>query len=435
MNRFWFAGLMWLFASAPAWGAPLIQNIRHDPSSGQVLITANEPVTPHIMRLQDPWRIVIDVPGTLADRSSRSFEVDKRGLQQIRFSQFTDDTVRLVLELDAGAELDTQFREQGDLHILQLRVIPLAAAGESEPRAEAPRPKLKFEPQRDRENEFVMRLEGTVPFQTYPFRLDEPDRLVIDIPELDTDWTQQPMAGHLVKSLRMAPKPEGGARLVFDLNQPVSYRITGNPTRRDVILTTGARSVEVASRPTLTPARNGRLIVLDAGHGGNDPGAIGKGGVREKDVNLSVTLLLKQELEKMGMQVILARHDDREILLQPRVDVANQAGADLFISIHSNSIPKPDVRGIETYYRNPSGLPLAKAVHGEMIRHLGATDRGVRYANFFVIHHTTMPAILCEIGFLTHQEEEQLLAGLDYQRQVAVAIARGVQRYWETNSP
>lgn len=181
----------------------------------------------------------------------------------------------------------------------------------------------------------------------------------------------------------------------------------------------------------VTRPRNGRLVVaIDAGHGGGDPGAIGIGGIQEKDIVLPISEQVAAILEKSGVQVIMTRRDDREIDLPPRVQLANRVNADIFVSIHANAIDmsRPDVNGIETYYY-ASGDRLANTIHNSILQMTGARDRRVRQARFYVLRHTSMPAVLLEVGFVTGAEDAPRLASPDYQSQMAAAIARGILQY------
>jgi N-acetylmuramoyl-L-alanine amidase len=218
-----------------------------------------------------------------------------------------------------------------------------------------------------------------------------------------------------------------------------------------------------------------RSVVLDPGHGGNDSGAVGPGGLREKDVALSVALTLKGLLEKQGVKVIMTRSDDRFIPLLDRSAVANRSGADAFLSIHCNAARDRSAAGAETFalstgisdtYRagraaarlRPSdlvdgasdrvssstekailsahlseqrrqSLALASALQAEMIRTLDETDRGVKLRNFSVLRETYIPAALAEIGFISHWSTERRLRSADYRRKVAEALACGLTNY------
>lgn len=191
-----------------------------------------------------------------------------------------------------------------------------------------------------------------------------------------------------------------------------------------------------ASRPLPSIIPNGRIVVaLDPGHGGGDPGAVGIGDIHEADIVLSISQQVASLLQQSGVQVILTRSDDTEIDLQPRVDIAEQVRANLFVSIHANSMgmDRPDVNGIETYYYS-SGAGLAQAIQTSMVGSLGMKDRGVRQARFYVIKNTTMPSVLVETGFVTGSEDAPRLANAAYQSQIAAAIARGILQYIQQNS-
>jgi N-acetylmuramoyl-L-alanine amidase len=176
---------------------------------------------------------------------------------------------------------------------------------------------------------------------------------------------------------------------------------------------------------------NGKyLVVVDPGHGGNDPGAVGPSGVREKDVNLAVSYFLRKILMENGISVIMARGDDSEIELQPRVDVANNNNADLFVSIHCNALDGNSPMGVETYYRTPQSVDFAKSIHKNMIQTLGTPDRGARGdRNLFVIRKTTMPSVLVEIGYISNTIEEANLANSAHQKKVAQAVYKGIKEY------
>ncbi|HEY9749702.1 MAG TPA: N-acetylmuramoyl-L-alanine amidase, partial [Allocoleopsis sp.] len=191
------------------------------------------------------------------------------------------------------------------------------------------------------------------------------------------------------------------------------------------------------SPPTTNIPRvpNGRLVVIvDPGHGGPDPGAVGIGGLQEKGLVLDISRQVAARLEQQGVQAILTREDDRDLDLEPRVALAERANASLFVSIHANSISmsRPDVSGLETYYYN-SGERLARTIHNSVLQGTGARDRGVRSARFYVLRRTSMPAVLVEVGFVTGAEDAARLSTPGYRTQMADAIARGVLQYIQQN--
>ncbi|NJN87562.1 MAG: N-acetylmuramoyl-L-alanine amidase [Leptolyngbyaceae cyanobacterium SL_7_1] len=176
-----------------------------------------------------------------------------------------------------------------------------------------------------------------------------------------------------------------------------------------------------------------KVVVLDAGHGGSDPGAIGIGGIQEKDIVLPITLLAAASLQQQGIRVVFTRADDRVLELESRVEIAEQAGADVFVSIHANSagIDRPEINGLETYHypNSREGSRLAQALHSSLLQTVTVRNRGVKQENFYVLRRTSMPAALIELGFVTGREDAAKLTDANYRTQVARAIAAGVVQY------
>ena len=251
------------------------------------------------------------------------------------------------------------------------------------------------------------------------------------------------------------PTPTPTVRLSPSPSATPPPRASATPT------TAGSPSPSVS--PSVTPfayapgALAGRRIVVDPGHGAPDPGAA-YNGVREADVNLAVAFEVRNLLVAAGADVILTRTTDRALAvagnvvdldrdLQARVNAANQSAADLFVSLHSNVHGDPAVEGAITFYgveegyasgahRTPrqAGLSgqLAAAIEREVAVSAGATERGVRTANFWVLGGTRAPAVLVEMGFLTNPDEAARLGNPAYQRRLAQGIVAGLARYLAT---
>jgi N-acetylmuramoyl-L-alanine amidase len=234
------------------------------------------------------------------------------------------------------------------------------------------------------------------------------------------------------RELRVGTPQDGTLRVVLELTQQRDYRVLSKDG--------GARYFVQLLPPAgqrgtpLTPQqRSGRVIMLDAGHGGSDPGAPGVvSGVNEKTLTLSMSRLVQRELEGLGYKVLQTRTDDSFVSLGQRGDYANSALPYIFVSIHCNSISNPDYTGAMTFlhdYAGPESARLAETVHGRLLEATGAADKGVRRADFFVLRETVMPAILVETGFLTNRGECTQLASPQYQAKVAHGIAAGIDRY------
>jgi len=186
----------------------------------------------------------------------------------------------------------------------------------------------------------------------------------------------------------------------------------------------------------------GKRITVDAGHGGSDPGAIGANGTYEKNITLAISKNLESYLKDKGARVTMTRKTDVDVYgpsasdaaeLQARVDVGKATTADIFVSIHINASNSRSVSGISTYYdpKTSYDAGLAKNVQDSMMKSFRIEDLGTRQAGFYVIKRSPMPAILCEICFISNPQEEKLLQSKWFQRRVAQAIADGIENYFK----
>ncbi|WP_051359459.1 N-acetylmuramoyl-L-alanine amidase [Paucisalibacillus globulus] len=176
---------------------------------------------------------------------------------------------------------------------------------------------------------------------------------------------------------------------------------------------------------------SGYTIVIDPGHGGKDPGAIGHNDVLEKDLILITSLKIAEQLVETGATVILTRVDDSFVSLNDRVLISNQADSDVFISIHFNAFPEDYVGGINTYYYQ-SGKGLAHNIQHALSQEVPLRNRGVIQSNYRVLRDNNSPAILIELGFITNKTELTTIQSDSYQDKVARAIANGlIEYFWE----
>ncbi|KEF43352.1 MAG: cell wall hydrolase [Cyanobium sp. CACIAM 14] len=179
-------------------------------------------------------------------------------------------------------------------------------------------------------------------------------------------------------------------------------------------------------------------VVIDPGHGGPDPGAVGIGGLRETDIVLDVGLQVAQLLQARGVQVLMTRTSEVDVDLPPRVSLANNSNADVFVSIHANalSMARPDVNGVETFYfQAGNSLRLAEAIQSQILAiSPGTPDRGARPGRFFVIRRTVMPSVLTEMGFVTGSIDAPRLADPNFRRRLALSISAGILSYLRGDS-
>lgn len=186
---------------------------------------------------------------------------------------------------------------------------------------------------------------------------------------------------------------------------------------------------------------DGKIITLDAGHGGSDPGAIGSDGTKEKNITLPIAKMLKEILEDKGAKVYMTRTTDVDVFgpnasdaeeLQARVNVGEKYNSDMFVSLHVNSSVNKNVGGFSTYYypKTDNDLRLAKNIQNKLAANFGVDDLGVRQANFYVIKRISMPAVLVEMCFISNEKELTLMKGQWFQKKTARLIAEGIEKYF-----
>jgi len=173
-------------------------------------------------------------------------------------------------------------------------------------------------------------------------------------------------------------------------------------------------------------------VVIDPGHGGEDPGAEGASGSYEKNFTLRVSQMIASLLEDDPyIQVYMTREEDVFLSSETRErpQYANELDADLFLSIHANTFADPTVTGTETFYYHDHSLSLAETIQRHVVEATGFRDRGVSQENFFVLRDTHMPAALVEVGYITNPLDEEVMLTEEFQRSVAESIVAGIREY------
>ncbi|WP_213410242.1 N-acetylmuramoyl-L-alanine amidase [Xylanibacillus composti] len=275
-------------------------------------------------------------------------------------------------------------------------------------------------------------VQTSSPVDVQPLYLSDPagsipDRLVLDVPyavleeQIGSEGTGS-IDHPLVSQVRYAQFSHDPSivRIVLDLKQPVAFQVE-----------TGAENGFAVSLQNNEGAGNAVYrVVIDAGHGGKDPGATGLSKREEKEFNLNVAKKVQAVLANYPqVSVRMTRDDDTFISLDDRVKLANEWPADVFVSIHANTFERP-ISGTETYFWNDNSKTFADLIHKRLIETSGFEDRGVRKTAFKVIRETEMPAVLLEIGYLTNAEQEKILLDNSFQDKIALTIANSILEYF-----
>jgi len=341
----------------------------------------------------------------------------------------------------------------------------------------------------------VFDLSGPVQYKT--FSLSAPERLIIDLSgaNLSGDFSQLALSNTVIRSIRSGPFGQGDTRIVLDLSGPVqlaSFLLPpqdGQGHRLVLDLKTPAPlQMAAAPEPTVDKAHPKRdiIVVVDPGHGGKDPGAIGAKGEREKDVVLSIAQLLAKRLKReKGFDVKLVRNDDFFVPLRKRVEIARKHNADMFISVHADAAPRLTASGASVYCLSEGGatsatarfmaqrengadllgatsllnlkdkdpmlagvildmsmnatlaasLQLGSTVLGSLAGITTLHQKRVEQAGFAVLKSPDVPSILVETGFISNARDSQRLVTARHQQAVADGLFEGLQRYFQKNPP
>ncbi|WP_422444731.1 N-acetylmuramoyl-L-alanine amidase [Thermoanaerobacterium sp. DL9XJH110] len=359
--------------------------------------------------LADPDRLVLDVKGAVL--SAKTPELPENDfVKDIRLGQFSvnPDTVRVVFDLKS----DVNYQVFQEKNVISVVFSGPQTVEDLDVKSENYRTAVEITASGEigyeiKEDVAKKQLRIVIPGVAVDQSLLKNDKIdvydgVIDYIELSR-----------VKDLK-----NYNLQVVINLNRFTGYQLlTAPPSSRIELII------------YKSPLQN-KIIVVDPGHGGSDPGA-GAGGVQEKDLNLDIALRLKKLLEDGGAKVLMTRDKDIFVNLYTRAGIANEVGADLFVSIHNNASEKPDTSGTETlYYPAPEKKALAMAIQKAVVQSLGLPDRGiVERPGLVVTRETRMPSALVEVAFMTNKNDLKLLMTEEFRQKAAEGIAGGIINY------
>jgi len=262
-----------------------------------------------------------------------------------------------------------------------------------------------------------------------PSILQNPSRIVFDTSELSFKISDSIKKFKLPNNeiVKITQNIDNTARISIETNEPAKY---------SYFLSKDSKILKIqksSNNPINLPINAAnmsikRKIILDAGHGGNDAGAV-RNGIFEKNINLAVVQKIQKILTDQGFQSVMTRDTDNALSLKERTDITNSELPDIFVSIHVNACENPNVKGIETHWYTPQSQVLAQKIQNSLISTTSNIDRGTVNSMFYVIHHTNIPSVLVEIGFISNDTERAELLTEDEQNLIAKAISDGVLQY------
>lgn len=394
-------------------------------AEGSFSFKSSSALNPELFLLETPPRLVMNLYHV--NRGSGimdKIEVNNNLIKKIRTARFDEQTVRIVADLEELTGYTWAEEQKDGLYHYTVNLENKFA-------------EIKIKDNHDYQYLDIL-MDSKALYEVKKFNY--PHRIVIDFQNTlnNLDKFKEIEKTSLIKDIRNSNYQLEGkevTRLVFELNEYYSHKVESYENGHGIKI---ALAKEYLKQETEAERKKigKHLIVVDAGHGGFDPGAIGINGLEEKVPNLAIAKEVALMLTKEKQQVLLTRSSDEFHSLQKRVKFANEKRADIFVSIHANSFNNSHTSGVETYYnqsQNNQNRFLAEKIHDKLGRNLGLIDRGIKDSNFYVIKYTKMPSALIEVAFLSNPKEERLLKTKSFQNKAASLIVDGILDYLEEN--
>lgn len=358
----------------------------------RIVVDADKEVDYSTSVLSNPSRVVVDLSGAwLGPQVKKSIDIDSRFAKTVRIAQHDPKTVRVVIETSVGKNNYDVFSLTGGSSPYRV-VMDFGSIG-----------------------------QGTAGSE-------------IKLSDKDTGASSSSSS-----STTTTPETTPAAA-----EQPAASRPDTSAADEAAKNTPSGTAAETPAEPVYTAGLSGKVIAIDAGHGGNDTGAIGPTGVTEKSITLRIANEVQRLLTAAGAQVYMTRTTDTEVSpkhesasdveeLQARCDVANDHKSDIFVCIHMDSFSSSAAKGTTGYYYSRGSATsqrLADDIRAGVVASLGTESRGTKSCNFYVVKHTTMPATLVEVAFVSNPSEEQMLNSEEGVHKAAQGIVQGIRDFF-----
>ena len=423
-----------------------VRLVHHEGGFYHLLVQSDSPISSKDFILKEPARFVIDVPDTVLKNENDSVVHPDAG--EIKFAQFSENPnqVRVVIPLSEKVLVKDLSRMDLKEVEVSIRLPELYAPGQNFPAEKMV--DFQVESLKD-ETKIWLKFSGAVQYEWHRLRLPD-NRLFIDFPQTTVTFGKKELnVDHpYLKEVKVAQfqvKPLAIARVVLQLTEPAEVEFVKSEKFNDFLLIRIKKNLINPEQEILRGVgatgfpTKGRVICIDPGHGGSDPGAVNSSlSLLEKDINLDISLRLSKILTSWGWNVVLTRYDDRDVSYQgssareelgARCYVANAMNAELFVCIHCNSSVNNGCTGSSIHWYKTSDVKLAKAMEKVFKENPKVKCLGLRQDRFYVLAHTRMPAILVECAFMSNTGEGKLLRDPDYRQALAQDIAEGLKGY------
>lgn len=408
---------------------------QYTPKNGGLLVSGlGQLSTSKMFYLNSPKRAVIDLPNTFLDRKIRNSEVklcpDGSCKDTAKIGQFEYNKARIVITSDRAEKYIPIYSQDAQSLFLidtdKLEHTTLSNTTSNINKAFVRKIDSKT-------NELILSFTNPVVYSV--LRNDNSINFYLfNVKSYNEQDLIKTFNNTYYKPFTLSLLPQIGVRAGMGINKDDIVKIEQSVDSKALKITiTKAKQEEpVIQKPSKKNAVKNK-VVLDAGHGGSDYGAI-REGINEKDITLDVTRRVESILRSKGYKTALTRENDVYVSLEDRVEFSENENPEIFVSIHVNSAVSTDPSGIETHYYHDYSKELADTVHKHLVKEIPNTkNRGLFKSKFYVINHTTVPAILVEMGFLSNVDERNELITDSRKQKTAKAIAEGIIEYLKVN--
>lgn len=373
--------------------------------------------------LSNPSRVIFDIPNAISSAQIRNQEFQLNETDTAKIGQFEPTKIRIVITTPEPQKYKAIYANdlQNILLVKENKISDIKLFSNTSNILYA-----SVQTQKEyRYNVDTLTLDFSEPIVHSLKRHEnvlEVDLYNVEITSL-AELSQKIKAGN-IKNTIVDKIGNVGVKLLIPIKRNTTLDCLENLQATKLVLTIKTPVAKQITNGNL----NNKQIVIDAGHGGTDPGAM-RDEVLEKQLTLDIAKLVARNLEAQGANVYMTREDDTFISLNDRVEFSNAKEPDIFVSIHINASENEAVNGLETHYYKEDSLEFAKQIHKALILNINENNRGIFKSRFYVVRHTTAPSVLLELGFISNEEERALMQTRERQEEYAAGITEGIINY------
>lgn len=390
------------------------------------------------MHLSNPSRVAFDIPNAIVNPAIRNKDFKFNQTESVKIGQFDKNTARIVITSSTPSRYIPVIYGDGERLVIvdKLNVLPTGLYT-----SKVNLNNVLYE--KNDTKTHSMKLLFSKPVVYGLERTSSAIELLLyNVDKYTEGSIKSTLKNTAFSNVKITSLSQGGVKFVVPVENEDNIDIHAGADGKTIRIKEQFNKLAELPKPKVEPVvtvpsivvptkkeTNKHYVVIDAGHGGSDVGAT-RNGVYEKNITLDVSKRVANLLRKKGYIVEMTRTTDTYVSLQDRVAISEDINPDVFVSIHVNSSNSDSPTGLETHYYKDNSLELAKYVHASLLNHVNSKDRGLFKSRFYVINHTTAPAILVEIGFISSPIERAQLVSESRKQATAKAIAEGINDYF-----